>query len=121
MSNKINIVGSTLQGTIAIGANSSASNSGQQEFLSQTGCPALNDLFRTLSSHGITKPDLDALEVAITQDRSSPDILERKLGPNVRTWMSAMFSKAANASWQIELGMAGSILASAINQYYGWP
>jgi hypothetical protein len=121
MSNNINIVSSTLQGTMAIGSSSSASSTGNQSFADPASQLALNDLFRTLANHGVAKPDLDSLGVAIAEDKSSTEVASKQLGPSVRAWMSAMFSKAATASWQIELGMAGSILASAIQRYYGWP
>jgi hypothetical protein len=31
-----------------------------------------------------------------------------------------MLDKAVDASWQIELGIAGNLLTDALKKYYGW-
>jgi len=58
---------------------------------------------------------------SIEQDKGAPELLQKKNGPKVTQWMQNMFGKAINTIWQVEIGIAGSILASAIQRYYGWP
>ena len=56
---------------------------------------------------------------AINSDQSFSIVEKDKFGPSVKSWMESMLSKVINASWQIELGVAGSLLATALNNYYG--
>lgn len=79
---------------------------------------ALSEL---LCKHGVSDEDIEGLKQAVDDDEGSPELDERRFGPKVRQWMSGMLSKVVEASWQIELGVAGSLLASAIQRYYGWP
>jgi hypothetical protein len=44
----------------------------------------------------------------------------KRFGPRVREWIKKMISKAVDASWQIELGVAGNLLTDALKAYYGW-
>ena len=74
-----------------------------------------------LRQHGIKELDISALEQAIKADDGTPEIAEKKFGPSVRTWLQGMLSKAVDSSWQIELGVASSLLATALQKYYGWP
>jgi len=120
MGNEINITGSNLQGTFAIGRNSSAVNLGDLDIKGQNTLNAFDVLSGQLLAHGVSKVDIAALHTALARDSSSPQVTEKKFGPATSEWMQAMFGKAINASWQIEIGIAGSLLASAIQKYYGW-
>jgi hypothetical protein len=74
-----------------------------------------------LRQHGIDEPDISALEKAIKADDGAPEVVKRKFGPSVKAWLQGMLSKAVDSSWQIELGVASSLLATALQKYYGWP
>lgn len=78
-------------------------------------------LAEELKQHGIKEPDISALEQAIKNDDKAPEIIEKKFGPSVRVWLQGMLSKAVDSSWQIELGVASSLLATALQKFYGWP
>ena len=78
-------------------------------------------LAEELRQHGVGEPDITALEQAINADAGAAEIVEKKFGPSVRGWLQGMLSKAVDSSWQIELGVASSLLATALQNYYGWP
>lgn len=76
-------------------------------------------LSKVLQENGVDRSDVDLLKGAIDNDQSFSIVEKDKFGPSVKLWMESMLSKAINASWQIELGVAGSLLATALNNYYG--
>ena len=76
-------------------------------------------LAKTLQENGVHEIDVALLNEAIQNDQSFSIVERDKFGPSVKLWMELMLSKAINASWQIELGVAGSLLATALNNYYG--
>ncbi|WP_201529060.1 hypothetical protein [Psychrobacter frigidicola] len=76
-------------------------------------------LAKILRENKVTGNDVALLEDAINDDVSFPIVEKDKFGPSVKSWIESMLSKAINASWQIELGVAGSLLATALNSYYG--
>ncbi|WP_198013357.1 MULTISPECIES: hypothetical protein [unclassified Psychrobacter] len=76
-------------------------------------------LSKVLQENGVDKSDVDLLKDAIDSDQSFSVTEKDKFGPSVKSWMESMLSKAINTSWQIELGVAGSLLATALNNYYG--
>lgn len=83
----------------------------------------LNDfdaLAKLLREKHIPEPDIEELQKAIAADATSKDVQTKTYGPRVRTWMKGMYAKAIDASWQIELGIAGTFLADALKAYYGW-
>jgi hypothetical protein len=71
-----------------------------------------------LRSHGVAEEDIAALDIALSAD---PTALApgAQLGPEVKGWMKRMMEKAIDASWNIELGVAGGLLTSALQKYYG--
>lgn len=76
-------------------------------------------LSKVLQENGVDRSDVDLLKDAIDNDQSFSIVEKDEFGPSVKLWMESMLSKAINASWQIELGVAGSLLATALNSYYG--
>ena len=80
-----------------------------------------NALAEHLRQHGVDEPNIGNLESAIKQDGAAPEIEQKKFGPAVRAWLQNMLSKAVDSSWNIELGVASSLLATALHKYYGWP
>jgi hypothetical protein len=77
-------------------------------------------LFALLRSHNVPEEDVLDLQQAIEADENQIDPKAKKFGPAVKRWLEKMWSKAVDASWQIELGIAGNILADALMRYYGW-
>jgi hypothetical protein len=77
-------------------------------------------LAKTLKEHGVLEPEIEALKEAIDLDASTIDEKKREYGPAVKSWLKKMLSKAIETSWNIELGIASSLLATALNSYYGW-
>lgn len=76
-------------------------------------------LSKVLQKNGVDRDDINLLKDAIDKDQSFSIVEKDKFGPSVKSWMESMLSKAINTSWQIELGVAGSLLATALNNYYG--
>jgi hypothetical protein len=72
-----------------------------------------------LNKNGVSNDDVALLKEAINKDSSVVVATKGNFGPAVKLWMQTMMSKAIDASWQIELGVAGSLLATALNNYYG--
>ncbi|CDG81307.1 hypothetical protein [Janthinobacterium agaricidamnosum] len=121
MPNNINISGSTLQGTFAVGHQSTSVSTGNQSFQNNQLTGSFEALSQELARHGVTEADIADLRKALEQDKNAPELAHKKNGPKVTEWMQNMFGKAINTIWQVEIGMAGSLLASAIQRYYGWP
>ena len=77
-------------------------------------------LAKTLEDNGVSEADITALNTAIEQDSSAINPESKQYGPAVKSWLQTMLAKAVDASWNIELGVVSSLLATAINSYYGW-
>ena len=77
-------------------------------------------LSKTLKSNGVSDSDISELKEAIEKDSLDIDDDKREYGLEVKKWLQKMLGKAVDTSWQIELGVASSLLAGAINSYYGW-
>ncbi|MHB1099213.1 MAG: AbiTii domain-containing protein [Burkholderiales bacterium] len=101
--------------TIVVGANN------KQQVTNITVKGDFHTLAKELRQHGIKEPDISSLELAIKNDYEAPELIEKKFGPSVRVWLQGMLSKAVDSSWQIELGVASSLLATALQNFYGWP
>ena len=75
-------------------------------------------LSETLRNHSVSDEDISSLKNAIDEDE--PSINSKGVfGPSVNVWLKEMLSKAVDNSWKIELGIASSLLATALNKYYG--
>lgn len=79
-----------------------------------------NALAKTLEKNGVSTLDITALKDAIDEDSTVMNDDSREFGPAVKSWLQAMLSKAVETSWNIELGIASSLLATALNSFYGW-
>jgi hypothetical protein len=71
-----------------------------------------------LLKHGVENKDIKELGEIIKSD--NPDMEKKKFGDGVSKWIGNMVSKAAQNIWNIGIGAAGSLLAEALNSYYGW-
>jgi hypothetical protein len=120
MASNINISGSNLQGNFAWGDNSVSVSHGDQSMTAKTTAGNFDVLAEELAKHGVEGADLSALRAALAADQHAAELAQKKFGPTVNGWMQKMFGKAIATSWQIEIGVAGSLLASALQRYYGW-
>jgi hypothetical protein len=75
-------------------------------------------LAAALKLNGVGDVDIGALQTAIDQDKVSINVEKKELGPAVKGWMARMMSKAIDASWQIELGVAAGLITEALRSYY---
>jgi hypothetical protein len=78
----------------------------------------LKSLSAFLADRGIQEPDLVALREALELD--PPSKIKGAFGEKVSAWIGKMVAKAAAGSWEISVGAAGSLLATAISRYYGF-
>lgn len=74
-------------------------------------------LIKSLKDNGVSDKDINHLQEAISEDSALTNLQEP--GPKVRSWMADMLFKAGTAAGTISSGAAGSVLASAIQKYYG--
>lgn len=79
-----------------------------------------NSIAEYLKQHKVDESSIADLQKAINNDQNSTEVKERKIGSSVKEWMKQMLSKAVEATWEIELNVAGNLLTSAIQRYYGW-
>ncbi len=78
-----------------------------------------DSLATILMQNKVDGSNVALLKDAIEEDQNFSVVEKDKFGPSVKSWMRLMLSKAIDTSWQIELGMASSLLATALNNYYG--
>lgn len=80
----------------------------------------LGVLAEVLEQSGVSASDISTLKDAIDKDSSIVNDDTKEFGPAVKSWLQMMLSKAVEASWNVELGVASSLLATALNNFYGW-
>lgn len=73
---------------------------------------------KLLKDKGVSDIDVAELKAAVIADEGKIDIVSQSFGPAVKGWLSKMMQKAVEASWQIELGVAGGLLTEALKAYY---
>ena len=76
-----------------------------------------DSLVEYLKKYEVAIGDINELETAIRLDPEP--VNKEKLGGEVSTWIGKMVWKAAQGGWNIGLGAAGNLLASAIAKFYG--
>ncbi|MBO0213812.1 hypothetical protein J0676_09915 [Vibrio sp. Vb2880] len=79
-----------------------------------------DSLVRVLKHHKVSESDIISLQNAIEDDRESVEIQSGSFGKSVSNWIGGMVTKAASTAWDINIGIAGSLLATAIGKYYGF-
>lgn len=79
---------------------------------------SFDSLSAYLRAHGIEGDDIRELEDAVRCDTEPTS--KSKLGARVSEWIGRMIQKAANGSWNIGVGAAGNLLASALTRFYGF-
>lgn len=80
----------------------------------------LNSLLQMLQKEGISETDLSELATAIEADVDSHEVEYGNLGRNVTNWIGEMIKKAGSTLWDINIGAAASLLATAIGKFYGF-
>lgn len=96
-------------------------NHNQQNISNSIICGDFASLASELRRGGVSDVDVLALERALGEDKGATEHHQKKFGPAVRAWLHRMLGKAVETSWQVELGVASSLLANALQAYYGWP
>lgn len=79
-----------------------------------------DSLAKHLSDNSVEEDDIKSLRQAIEQDEQLVDHENKQYGTNVKLWITEMLGKAVESVWNINIGVAGSLIATAINSYYGW-
>ncbi len=77
-----------------------------------------DSLAKLLAAKGISDSDVAELKAAVASDEGKVDTVSKSFGPAVKAWIAKMMEKAINASWQIELGVAGGLLTEALKAFY---
>jgi hypothetical protein len=80
----------------------------------------LPSLIEALKQHKVSDEDIAELESSIDSDSVSDEVKEGKFGAGVSSWMGKMVEKAASTAWDVKVGAAGSLLATAISKFYGF-
>lgn len=99
------------------GATIVVGNNNVQHVNSHNKAGDMDDLLAVLRKSGVSEPELAGLQLAIAEDPQPTQ--QTGLGPQVRGWISRQFERAASAAWNIELGIAGGLLTTALQNYYG--
>ncbi|MPM59927.1 hypothetical protein SDC9_106773 [bioreactor metagenome] len=76
-----------------------------------------DSLAKLLRDKGVVDADIAELQTAVQIDGALADP-KAGFGHGVKAWMTKMLGKAVDASWQIELGVAGGLLTEALKAYY---
>ena len=95
-------------------------NSNEQHISNLSVRGDFNKLSESLKEKNVSDEDIQALKSAIDDDEGKVDSKKKTYGPGVKSWIKKMMGKAIDTTWKINLGAASSVLASAINTYYGW-
>lgn len=77
-----------------------------------------NSLAEHLRSQRVEQHDIAELHQAIKNDPAPTQ--PNALGSHVSAWMGKMVAKAADGSWNVGIGAAGGLLATALAKYYGF-
>jgi hypothetical protein len=76
-------------------------------------------LVEALKSHAVSPQDVEALNIAIAQDKKHQPVVVDAIGSSVAEWIDSMVKKAAAGAWDVSVQSAASILGAAISAYYG--
>lgn len=95
-------------------------NHNQQQVLIEQVAGNIQLLEEILKTNGVSEPDINSLKEALAAEPASSMNNVKQVGPKVGNWMKEMLGKAVDATWQIELGIAGGLLTTVIQKFYGW-
>jgi hypothetical protein len=74
-------------------------------------------LKQALAGKGVSQTDIEELRSALEAEPTPPP--NGKHGPRVAKWIGSMVAKAAEGTWGVAVGAAGTLLAQLIGGYYG--
>lgn len=77
----------------------------------------LQSLEQVLRNNHLEEEDITEI-IEIVQEEK-PNEESNQLGKRTNDWIKKMLGKSVDGSWQIGIGAAGKLLASAIGKYYG--
>ncbi|CAG37443.1 AbiTii domain-containing protein [Desulfotalea psychrophila] len=95
-------------------------NSNSQNINNVVSKKDLESLKSLLRENGVSTKDINELNDAIVLDKDCEEHKIRNFGSNVSTWVKKMISKTGTTAWDINVGVAGSLLASSISKFYGF-
>ncbi|OTG73951.1 hypothetical protein B9T23_13150 [Acinetobacter terrae] len=77
-----------------------------------------NYLASSLRSHGVEESDIKALQtiIDVTPIPQTPS----EYSSDLKNWIKNMIGKSIEGTWQVTVGAAGSILATGIQNYFGF-
>lgn len=76
-----------------------------------------DSLREALVANHVAQEDIDDLQKALADEGAVPE--PGRYGPRVSAWIAKMMQKAADGSWQIGVGAAGTLVAQLIAKFYG--
>lgn len=80
----------------------------------------LESLTKYFKENQVSEKDIKILEDAISSDKNLVNYQEKTYGPKVKEWVVMMLTKAVETTWNIEIGVASSLIATGLNSFYGW-
>lgn len=78
----------------------------------------ISQLREILKTNFVEDQDIEELVEII--EIEEPDIENAKPSKKVNSWIKKMLGKSVDGTWQISIGAAGELLATAIAKYYGF-
>jgi hypothetical protein len=73
-----------------------------------------------LARHKVPAEDIEKLRLAIEADEGAEEHSQKSFGKNVNAWAGKMLGRAASSSWEVGVGAAGSLIATAVRAFYGF-
>ena len=89
----------------------------QSEIMFDISVGDFDSLREALLGNDITSNDVEALRVAIQEDKAEP--VHTGFGPRVSKWVGSMTEKASSGTWSVSLSTASNLLASVLSKYFG--
>ena len=123
MADEFNLYGNTFQGPTAIGPGAQSTNSGSIRISGGvTSDKSFESLVQALIKCGVPAAEMPSLRAAIAADQPGVDSSGKKMvGSAARKWIDAAVTKIAGTASQIEIGIIGGMLATAIEKFYNFP
>lgn len=90
-----------------------------QNLQMSVGMKDLDSLVAHLRAHDVGETELAELKAAIQADPEPT--APGKLGARVSAWVGKMVGLSVSGAWNVGVGAAGTLLATAIGNYYGLP
>ena len=76
-----------------------------------------SSLEKVLQQNAVSPDDIQELHSALASDEHSG--FNKKIGPEVSSWMAKMLQKAGDGTWGIGIAAGGNLLGQVIAKYFG--